>query len=68
MTTGTGPEVQKDVNGASPHLLAGQERDWLYRHGRTHVSGAVPVDCPTPAGGGLGEPIGHAGWWRNLTI
>ena len=36
MATGTGPEVQTDVNGASPHLLAGQERDWLYGHGRTH--------------------------------
>ena len=25
MATGTGPEVQTDVDGASPHLLAGQE-------------------------------------------
>ena len=36
MATGTGPEVRTDVNGASPHLLAGQERDWLYGHSRTH--------------------------------
>ena len=36
MATGTGPEVRTDVNGASPHLLAGQEWDWLYGHGRTH--------------------------------
>ena len=36
MATGTGPEVQTDVNGTSPHLLTGQERDWLYGHGRTH--------------------------------
>ena len=27
VATGTGPEVGTDVDGASPHLLAGQERD-----------------------------------------
>ena len=29
-------EVRMDVNGVSPHLLAGQEQDWLDGHGRTH--------------------------------
>ena len=29
MATGTGPKVQTDVDGASPHLLTGQEQDWL---------------------------------------
>ena len=36
MAIGTGPEVRTNVNGASPHLLTGQERDWLYGHGRTY--------------------------------
>ena len=28
----------------------------------------IPVDCPIPAGGGLGEPTGYAGWGSNLTV